>query len=583
MRALEMSLIGAVCLAGGCSLMVGFDDLTFDEAATTSTGGSGGTFPESCNDGVEGPDETDLDCGGVCAPCGVGKKCLAPGDCTAGFCADGICCDRACDGPCEACASGGECLPHDAGTDPEDDCIDHPAGFTSCSGVSACWGTHVESLGVGTATSSNDKAFPNDFSFRDVAIHPSGDAVGVGAIDTGAPLSAVQVMVTRIGAVPWAQTFGGAENDFGRAVAILPGGDVIVAGSFSNAFTLTCSSGGTVTSEGATDIFVARLHGSDGACVWVRGYGGVDNEDVRAVAVDGVAIYLAGVHSGPSALDDVSLAYGGDGNADAFVARLAAEDGAAVWATTLNGAAGHKEITALAVRDGVVAATGWTSGGGDTTFAASSATCASQLPVGLFALTALLDISGGSPAWCPAWGPTVAGAGVAIGADASIYVVGLFAGTANFGVGPELVSKGFEDGFLAKLTEQGDTDTVLAIGSAGWDAALAVALDGSGQIVVGGHIGSAADLGGGMLPFARHGGAGATSGDLAPFILGLSPTFEHRFSFSFAAETINTAYSLDALGDRFVVGGAYTGPFDLGGAVLDGAAPVNGFLAIFEP
>jgi hypothetical protein len=45
--------------------------------------------PPTCADGVANGPETDVDCGGSCAPCDVAKGCKVGGDCTSGVCADG--------------------------------------------------------------------------------------------------------------------------------------------------------------------------------------------------------------------------------------------------------------------------------------------------------------------------------------------------------------------------------------------------------------------------------------------------------------------------------------------------------------
>ena len=37
-------------------------------------------------------------------------ECVIPSDCDTGFCVDGICCDRPCDGPGEMCMADGICL-----------------------------------------------------------------------------------------------------------------------------------------------------------------------------------------------------------------------------------------------------------------------------------------------------------------------------------------------------------------------------------------------------------------------------------------------------------------------------------------
>jgi len=45
----------------------------------------------SCTDQTQNGDETDVDCGGSCAPCAVGKMCTAAGDCDASICDASTC------------------------------------------------------------------------------------------------------------------------------------------------------------------------------------------------------------------------------------------------------------------------------------------------------------------------------------------------------------------------------------------------------------------------------------------------------------------------------------------------------------
>ncbi len=47
--------------------------------------------PQTCANTELDGDETDLDCGGSCAPCGLGNDCNAATDCEIGACTDGIC------------------------------------------------------------------------------------------------------------------------------------------------------------------------------------------------------------------------------------------------------------------------------------------------------------------------------------------------------------------------------------------------------------------------------------------------------------------------------------------------------------
>jgi hypothetical protein len=49
----------------------------------------------SCSDGVQDGDETDVDCGGSCAPCPNGDHCSQPKDCSGAACVNGACCAAA--------------------------------------------------------------------------------------------------------------------------------------------------------------------------------------------------------------------------------------------------------------------------------------------------------------------------------------------------------------------------------------------------------------------------------------------------------------------------------------------------------
>ncbi len=161
--------------------------------------GSNTCVDPSCTDGTQNGTETDVDCGGACAPCqnGLscvggadcqsgfcnggtceacgsdgdcspadycdtganggtcvadqtnGEACTAAGQCASGFCVDGLCCDTACTGTCDACSVAkkgqgidGTCGSVVSGTDPDDECAQAMAatcGQTgACNGSSAC-------------------------------------------------------------------------------------------------------------------------------------------------------------------------------------------------------------------------------------------------------------------------------------------------------------------------------------------------------------------------------------------------------------------------------------------------------------
>jgi hypothetical protein len=82
-----------------------------------------------------------------------GSACASNGQCTSNFCTDGVCCNTACLGICQACtaakkASGsdGTCNSISVGNDPDNEC----PGATNCSGFNTC-----ALFNIGTACTIN--------------------------------------------------------------------------------------------------------------------------------------------------------------------------------------------------------------------------------------------------------------------------------------------------------------------------------------------------------------------------------------------------------------------------------------------
>lgn len=84
---------------------------------------SGGPPDASCLDGLWNGEESDLDCGGPCPPCGPGQRCEAPTDCFDNACDAGMC------GPGD-CPAMGDCPPPGPcqhwECDPKTGCAPHP-------------------------------------------------------------------------------------------------------------------------------------------------------------------------------------------------------------------------------------------------------------------------------------------------------------------------------------------------------------------------------------------------------------------------------------------------------------------------
>ena len=74
------------------------------------------TCAPACSSGVQEGSETDVDCGGLCAPCAEQKACGDDADCVSGLCRQNVCVPAGCanevkDGNETAVDCGGSCLP----------------------------------------------------------------------------------------------------------------------------------------------------------------------------------------------------------------------------------------------------------------------------------------------------------------------------------------------------------------------------------------------------------------------------------------------------------------------------------------
>src|ERR1700690_990826 len=120
---------GTTCGAGTCAASEIDGTLVCDGAGNCKAGATFVCAPYSCNPGASSclsscASDTDCVSGRKCAngSCGLeenGYPCpRGPSDCDSGFCADGVCCDSACDGVCVSCDQvglAGMCSPIPAG------------------------------------------------------------------------------------------------------------------------------------------------------------------------------------------------------------------------------------------------------------------------------------------------------------------------------------------------------------------------------------------------------------------------------------------------------------------------------------
>jgi hypothetical protein len=289
----------------------------------------------------------------------------------------------------------------------------------------------------------------------------------------------------------WTQHFGGGNIEFSNGVDAV-GSSVYICGQFRSP---TLAFGGTtLVCTGPDNAFVAKLvdAGATGSFVWAYRAGGTRTDGAEALAVAGPNVYVGGHFTSSTAdFGALTLTNAGGGTSDGFVAKLtdAGPSAAFTWAVPVVGPA-DEWLRALKVSGPNVYVTGEfyspavTLGGTSLPNGAGSGSSS--------AFVAKLTDAG--PTGSFVWGQAVGGSSRFLSLalnGASIYVAGLFAGTARFGATALSSNQGSNDVCVAKLTDAGST------GSFGWaqqagspfhDLAYALALTGT-SVCLGGMVG----------------------------------------------------------------------------------------------
>ncbi len=245
------------------------------------------------------------------------------------------------------------------------------------------------------------------------------------------------------GVLQWALRAGGTSGDVPTGLAVDPTDNVLVTGSFQGSADF---GGGSLTSAGSTDIFLAKYSPS-GTHLWSQRFGSTSDDVGYGVAADpaGNAIlvgdFMGSVDFGGGALQSA-------GPGDMVLAKYG-PNGGHVWSkrfgSTLSGAHGQ---AVAADGGGNVAVTGTISSAVDFGGGALRDPQGDNPDVFVARFT-----SAGAYVWAKRAGVLNDDRGVAVGTDASNNVIatGTFTDSVDFGAGA-LTSPGGVDSFIVQLT-----------------------------------------------------------------------------------------------------------------------------------
>ena len=411
------------------------------------------------------------------------------------------------------------------------------ATYLGGNGDDRAWGIAVDSSGNAYVTGSTASTnFPLVSSLRP-NLGGSRDAFVVKLSPSGSALT-------------YSTLLGGANNDWGYAIAVDISGNAYIAGdTLSTDFPVTAGAAQTV-GGGMMDAFVTKLSPA-GAMVFSTFLGGALNDHAAGVAVDSSGnVYVAGGTFSTNFPAVTPIQAANAGGQDAFVTKIKSTGASIVYSTYLGGGAGSagtpEQANGIAVDAGGNAyVAGVTT---STNFPVTGGALQPANNGGADAFVAKISAAGTALAYSTYLGGSSfdQANGIAVDSLGNAYVAG-YTSSLNF-VTANAVQPVFDGMYDAFVTELGPAGNTLVfstyLGGTGSDEAMAIALDSNANIFVGGETSSI------NLPLANayqnvnNGGAvgwvarlGVTAPPpLLPAVVAVSPASGSGSAVTFAAQ-----------------------------------------------
>ncbi len=296
----------------------------------------------------------------------------------------------------------------------------------------------------------------------------------------------------------WAINMGGTGAELGRSIALDNASNVYVTGHFTDTADFDPGPDTTeLTPNGVDDIFVAK-YDSNGNFAWAVGIGGGGYDQAHSLALDNAAnVYITGnfevtvdFDPGPGTANLTSK-----GSRDIFIAKYNS-NGNFNWAKSIGGSSLDFGRSISADGVGNVYITG-----------NFSDTVDFDPGPGIAELSGFIDIfiakydSSGNYSWAKSMGGSQADYGWSTYVDdsANLYVTGYFKDTVDFDPGPNTANMtpygGINyDVFIAKYDKNGNYSWARKMGGNNSDYGNAIALDGAGNVYIGGRFSDSANF-----------------------------------------------------------------------------------------
>lgn len=241
--------------------------------------------------------------------------------------------------------------------------------------------------------------------------------------------------------------------------------------------------GPSTTSVGGFDAFVAKLAAADGAYSWVRTFGDSTNDSPVGIAVDSSGnAVVAGVFSGTISPGPQPL--DGFGQLSMFIVKYAAANGAHLWSKGISGNNTYSALPQGVAVDGSGNVTVAGFFGGTTDFGGGAVT--STNPSFSQFVAKYAAANGGylfDKEYSLSGSSYTSIRSLAIDTASNIYVSGEFSDTLTLTGTPPLVSAGKGDVYVVKYSQAGAVQWSRRFGNDQEDYSDALAIDAAGQLL----------------------------------------------------------------------------------------------------
>jgi hypothetical protein len=279
------------------------------------------------------------------------------------------------------------------------------------------------------------------------------------------------------GNVVWAKQISSGAYDAGYSIKLDASGSPYVTGAFSATATFGATS---LTSDGGSDIFVAKYDPANGDLIWAKKFGGANDQDGISLSISPSGdIYLAGGFFVSANIGTTTFTSAG--GLDGYIAKLNST-GDVVWVKQISGPDWENALSIAVDANENCYVAGYFRG--TTNFGGSNLTSAGNEDIFLAKYS-----SSGNLIWVKSAGSNNDNdnaRSVATDALGNAYITGFFARTASFG-DKTLTSNDINpDVFVAKYNSDGNIMWVRQAGGTEIDSGNSIAVTAAGTVMISG-------------------------------------------------------------------------------------------------